>query len=380
MITTQDIVEIPEQQQWSQQLSALASKPLECCPHFPQIARRFDAWWAGELVDRPILIAALNGCPSRPITRRLELLDQPEKWLEAKLEDLQQTRWYGDAVPNMRVDLGAGALGALLDCPIEFGADTTWTHAVIHEEDWSDAPDWTLKKQGHWWPQMQRLLGMAAAAAEGRFLVSSPTLGGSADVLTNLRGATEICMDVLEQPDRVREAIQSLYPAWHESFRELYRQVLDRGVGLVHWHLLWSNKPYVITECDLGFSIGPNEYRDICLPDIARVAGTTGRSIFHLDGPGSTRQLDALLEVPDIRAIQYTPGAGAPSALAWVEMFQKIQQKGRSALIFAPAAEVLELYRVLKPEGLAILVEGPCTQEQMEEIERGMRQQFGQHL
>jgi len=47
--------------------------------------------------------------------------------------------------------------------------------------------------------------------------------------------------------------------------------------------------------------------------------------------------------VPEITAIQFTPGAGTPSALAWVDMFKRIQSRGRSVLAICPPEEVIAL-------------------------------------
>lgn len=141
--------------------------------------------------------------------------------------------------------------------------------------------------------------------------------------------------------------------------------------------MLWSDVPYVVTECDLGYSISQADYARICLPDIARTAASVGRSVFHLDGPGATRHVDALLEIPEIRAIQYTPGAGSPSAMAWVEMFRRIQGKGRSVLIFSPVEEVIPLLDALPPEGLAILVDGPASVEQLTIVQGEIFKRFG---
>ncbi len=353
--------------QWKTTLQALSRQPLDLCPDFPRLAQRYEAWWQQECLDRPLLIGLANKNPSRPITRRLDLLEQPEQWLGVKLEDLSQQARTPDTLPNIRVDFGAAALGALLGAKTDFASDTTWTHSFIND-DWSNGPEWVINPDNRWWKVMLRLLDEAAQRAKGRFLVCTPNLGGASDVLTNLRGATETCTDVLEQPQRLIEAMIRLQPAWLQAFCELYRRVLGHGAGLVHWHLLWSEIPYVISECDLSYSLGPEDYARICLPDIERQAQTTGRSIYHLDGPGSTRHIDRLLEIPQIKAVQYTPGAGAPSAVAWLEMFQKIQREGRSVLIYAPIGEVMELASSLKPEGLAIAIEGPAMPEQLQAV------------
>jgi hypothetical protein len=363
-------------QTWTAELGAIARSSLTLCPEFPLIARRFEAWWRQEVVDRPLWLGAANKNPARPITRRIDLIHDPERWLEAKLEDLAHRQFFGDAIPNIRVDFGAACLGSLLGVPVEFSSDTTWTHACIKNEDWSDAPVFQL--QGRWWKQMQLLLDVAASEAKGRFAVCTPSLGGLGDVLTNLRGATEICMDVLEQPARILSVMDQLFPLWKQGFAEIYQRIVGAGAALIHWHLLWSDLPYVVTECDLGFSISQSDFEKVCLPDISRTAAAVGRSVFHLDGAGSTRHVDALLEVPEIRAIQYTPGAASPSAMPWLEMFRKVQSKGRSLLVFAPLNEVISLFDELSPEGLAVLVEGPATLAELQAVDAEIKRRFGE--
>ena len=104
------------------------------------------------------------------------------------------------------------------------------------------------------------------------------------------------------------------------------------------------------------------------MPDIARLAATAGRSIFHLDGQGATRHIDALLEVKEIQVIQYVPGAGTPSALKWVEMFRKIQKAGRSLQIICPPEQVLPLCDELRPEGLAFWMETALPPDKLDRL------------
>ena len=99
--------------------------------------------------------------------------------------------------------------------------------------------------------------------------------------------------------------------------------------------------------------------------------------MFHLDGPGAARHIDALLEIPGLDAIQFTPGAGTPSALAWVDMFRKIQSKGRSLLAIVPAEEALELSEALSPQGLALLVEGRLEPAQWDALFEEFRRRHG---
>ncbi|UCC63847.1 MAG: hypothetical protein JSV36_01965, partial [Anaerolineae bacterium] len=325
---------------WAETLQQIAAEPLAFCEDFPAIAQRFEAWWAHDAFDRPVFMAAANTDPSRPITRRLELIQQPDAWFEAKFADMSQLHRVGDALPWIRADFGPVLLGGLLGGKLEFGADTTWTHAFIND-DWSNAPDWTIHDDNPWWARLKELLQLVAEDTAGRYLVCTPDLGGSGDVLLNLRGSAPLCLDTVGQPDRVQSAVEAIYPAWHRAFTELYRCTVEVGAGLVHWLGLWSNRPYVIPACDFNALIGPHTFENLFLPDIARQAATVDRAVFHLDGPDAARHIDALLSVPEIQAVQFTPGAGTPSALAWVDMFRKIQRGSRSVLVICPPQEVL---------------------------------------
>ena len=361
------ITPISELDAWGRSLAQAAAEPLEYCKHFPTVARRLEAWWAHECIDRPVFIAKANTNPDRPITRRLDLMDDPDAWFAAKFQDMRAQRYIGDALPSIRVDFGPVLLGGMLGGRIEFGSDTTWTHAFI-DDDWSNAPDWELRDDNPWWCKLRELLHRVAADAAGRYLVCTPDLGGSADVLLNLRGSTELCMDVIDKPHVVREAIDAIYPAWNRAFTELYRVTMEHGAALIHWLELWSDRPYMIPACDFNYMIGPDAFDALCLPDITRQAATVGRGVFHLDGPGAANHINSLLEVPDIAAIQITPGEGAPSPLPWIELIRKTQQRGRSVLILSPAKDVLEVCRALRPEGLAFLVLGAGAEEAFEQM------------
>lgn len=356
------VLPMPAIQRWGAVLADVAACPLALCPQFPQVARRHEAWWRHGVLDRPLFMAEVNPDPDRPVRRRLELLSRPDEWLRAKQQDLMQVVRIGDALPSVRVDFGAVMLGGLVGGRTEFQSDTTWTHAFI-DDDWSNAPSFTLDESRPWWRLLLTLTRMVSEDARGRYLLRTPDLGGSCDVLLNLRGSTELCVDALERPERLVQALDALYPTWHRAFTSLYDTATAGGAGIIHWLGLWSERPYVVPACDFNYLIGPEAFQRIALPDIVRQAATAGRAVFHLDGPGAARHVESLLDAPEIDAIQFVPGEGTPSTLPWVGMFRRIQSRGRSLLITTPIGEVAELMRRLRPEGLALQVNGACSVE-----------------
>ena len=324
------------------------------CPTFPRIAQRHEAWWSQQSIGRPIFFGSVNSNAYRQVDRGLDLLDDAGAWLDAKLADMRTEHRVGDALPTVRVDLGPAALGPLMGARAESGANTVWTHATM-DDQWSNCPDWLLHDDNLWWRRLQVLTERAAEHAAGQYLVCAPDIGGASDTLLNMRGPESICIDTLEQPQRIVDAMDAIFPTWWRAFTFLYERTLARNAGLVQWLGLWSSRPYVIPTCDLNFLLGPAEFESLCLPDIARIAQAAGRAVFHLDGPQAAGHIDALLTLPQLQAIQFTPGESTPSALAWVDMFRKIQEAGKSVLVVCPPDELIELCRQLPEPGLAIL-------------------------
>ncbi len=366
---------IPELDQYATLLQSIATQPLEYCPDFPAICQRFDAWWNQSCLDRPVFICAANSNPSRTITKRLELLESPEEWFEAKLADLRQMHRVGDALPMVRPDFGPVVLSGAFGGKVEFLADTTWTHAFI-KDDWSNAPDWSLHPDNPWWAKIVRFSKLVASQGKGRYVFQTPNMGSSADILLNLRGSTELCLDVVDQPGQILAAVDAIYPAWREATHQLFDLALSEGVGVTHHTMTWSGLPHTPLECDFNYMIGQKDFERIFLSDIARQSATLNRCVFHLDGPGAVKHLDALLSVPSIQAIQYVPGEGTPSALPWVNVYRKIQAAGKSVQIVCPADEVLQLSQELKPEGVCYLASTSLPPDQLDQLFREFQRQF----
>ena len=224
----------PQLNQWRQVQRSYAAQPLEFCPDFPRIAARHEAWWRCELEGPPLFLATSSRDHSVPGGRRLDLLTQPEKWMAARLAQLKQTHLVGDALPTIRVDYGPVCLGMLMGAPVEFVSDSTWTHSFIRE-DWSNAPDWKIHADNPWWQLLPRLLRLNAENARGRYIAMTPSLGGTADVLLNTRGADQLCMDLVDQPEKIETAVEKIYGTWREAYQILWGILMGTGVGTINW-------------------------------------------------------------------------------------------------------------------------------------------------
>ena len=356
-----------KRQQWARQLTEIGQQPLALCPNLPRIAQRFEAWWAHDCLDRPVFIASTNRNPARPITKRLELLDDPSQWLAEKVGDMQQIHRVGEAMPFVRVDIGPVFMTALAGATPKFVSDTTWYNPVINN-DWSNAPDWIFNDDNPWQAVLRELLTLTADDARGKYLVCSPNLGGTDEVLLNLRGSARLCMDVIDQPEKIKAAVEAIHPEWARMSALLYDTVLGQGAGLIHWQQLWSNRPYTQPSSDFNALLSPRHFKELFIPDIEARARAVGMASFHLDGPDAARHIDVLLDCDALDVIQFTPGDGAAPARTYTEMFRKVQARGKSLLIAAGKDDVMPLCEELSPKGLAFLVGDAFTVEELDAL------------
>jgi hypothetical protein len=100
--------------------------------------------------------------------------------------------------------------------------------------------------------------------------------------------------------------------------------------------------------------VSPDAFRWLIDPEQRAAAAFFGGAVYHLDSPGAVAHLDALLEIPQLKAIQWVPGAGQPTAGGWIPLLQRIQAAGKALQIYAKTAEVPIYKQHLRPEGLML--------------------------
>ena len=83
--------------------------------------------------------------------------------------------------------------------------------------------------------------------------------------------------------------------------------------------------------CDFSAMMSPDQFREIVVPSIRRLVPRFEHVFYHLDGKDCIKHIPAILEIEQIRVIQWTPGAGQAGALdeSWYPLFDRIRSAGR---------------------------------------------------
>lgn len=337
-----------------------------CRPDWARCQERYEAFWASEVLDRPLIqiTAPLPGVPARPLkhispadeTGLRHWFTDPELVLPRLTWQAKNTYYAGDAFPlALPVSGGLVAiLAAYLGCPYRMvpGTDSAWADPII--EEWDSRPSFTFSSDNEWWQISRRLLEAATETSNGEYLIGVPDLQGDGQVVALLRGTERLALDMIEHPEEVKVALAEVNAAWLSYWRECNR-IIGSGIqGYVDWLGVWSRAPAVTLECDFSCMISPQMFNEVFLPGIAQQAQWVPRTIYHLDGPGAVRHLEALLSLAELSGIQWVPGAGAAAMSEWVPLLQRIQAAGKLLVIACEAGEVAGLLSQLRPEGLLL--------------------------
>ena len=349
-----------------------------------QTQQRFEAWWQQEIVDR-VMIQAYAPKTQRNSQQHFSdswwcSFKTVKKWVDSgfdmdlllfEMERRIASMYFGgDAVPRFFVNLGPGSIAAYLGCQANFTADTVWFGPPLIR-DWCDLENLWFDQENELWQVTKQLTEFASTRAEGKFLVTLFDLTGPIDLIPWLRGTGEFCIDLIEQPTRIRELRDLLTEIWIDCFDECFNIITKRQSGSLGALPAWSPGKTYFISCDISSLFSPAMYEEFVVPEIQILARHLDDPLYHLDGPDAVRHLDLILEVPEIKAIQFSPGVGSPGVLHWIPMFRKIQNKGKSVFVHAGnAREVEQLIAELSPKGLLIQTSSGSEEEARALVEK----------
>ncbi len=323
-----------------------------------QVQQRYLAWWQCEVIDRACIQVT---APRADVTPRP--IPDPgsveARWtniayvVESQGERLRCTYYGGEAFPLFNPNLGPDIFAGFLGAPIHFAPDTSWADPVI--ADWETRPAFALDPGNHWWRLQTDLLAAAVQAGHGRWLTGIPDTHAGGDALAALRGRQALCLDLIDHPAAVQAAMAELAamvdPVYTAFYALLDWQAQGSSSG---WLPTWSTGRCNVIQCDLLALISPAMFERFFLEELIVQARWLDQVIYHLDGPQCIRHLDLLLAIPEIRAIQWVPGAGQPPMSHWIPLLRRIQAAGRALHLTVTPDEVETLFTELAPNGLML--------------------------
>lgn len=336
---------------------------MRYCANWEAISRRYEAYWARENHDQPILNIVAPNQKEAPLPSHGG--DHRARWMDTQY-NIEQANWHmrntfyaGDAYPAYNPDLGPDFFAACYGAPIEFGESTSWAIHTIDDAQ-ADAQEFPeFDTQNQYYKKMLEMTRAAAQDGRDKYIVGITDIHPGVDALVSMRGPAKLCMDVYDRPEFIKRGAQHFVPGYKRLVDELYDITTQYQRGSANWMGIWHPGKWYVTSCDFICMIAPDMFEPFITDVLLQELDFLDASIFHLDGPDALRHLDTLLAIPSLKGIQWVYGAGQPTAWHWLEVLRKIQRAGKCIQVNATAQELPVLLENLEPQGVMYNIYAP---------------------
>ena len=261
--------------------------------------------------------------------------DLNQKWFDPQWR-ADYLDWYvshsslmADMLPVANTQLGPGSLAAILGGVFEGGEDTIWIHPDPNYTDDivfnPNHPNYLLHKE---------LLKACKQKAQGHYYVGMPDLMEGLDVLAAIKGTDKVLLDTVMQPEVLEHQMQQINDIYFKVFDELYDIIREGDEMAFCYFSSWAPGKMSKLQSDISTMISVDDYRRFVQPFIREQCQKIDYTLYHLDGVGAMHHLDALLEIKELNAIQWTPGVGEPQGGSpkWYDLYKKILAGGKSIM------------------------------------------------
>lgn len=321
-------------------------------PDFEQAQKYCDAFWVHELIDRPCtMVFAQKTKEFVPMSRLQAVDDDFGVSFLAAGKYLEGTAFLGEAMPGFRPGFGPDQMAAFLGMPLKINPesrDTSWTEKIV--ENWKDFMPLRLDENNATWQRMKEFHRAGESFCKDKCQLLNIDLHSNIDCLEAMRGAEKLLFDLIDQPQIVDELVKQVRPVYKQIYDELWQYGDKAAIGSNSGMQLYSRGKTDYIQADFICLLSPDMFRRFVLPAIKEEAEFLDDAIFHLDGPGALKHLDALLTIEEIKVIQWLPGAGCKPNYDWPEVIDKIQNAGKAAVLYGTCEEIKSFHGRYRPE------------------------------
>jgi hypothetical protein len=277
------------------------------------------------------------------------------EWRAANLHyQLSKNSFKADILPVANTHLGPGSLAAILGAELEGGEDTIW---IKHSDNFND--EIILNESNPWWKLHLDLVKACRKLSQGRYYVGCPDLIEGLDTMASLKGTESVLMDMMLQPEVLEQQLQQINDIYFKVFNRIYDIIREGDEMAFCYFSIWGPGKVSKLQSDISVMISEDDYRRFVQPYIREQAQKIEYTLYHLDGVDAIRHLDAILEIEELNAVQWTPGVGQPQGgnPKWFDLYRKILAKGKSIMpCWVEVNELKPLLDAVGAEGLNILM------------------------
>ena len=347
---------------------------LEGMPGFEMAMKRVYAWYEKEIIDRPpvrfvahnaFVEAAIADYPSDKVK---------DRWFDAEfqvdtyVQSIEGQRFNAETFPIFWPNLGPEVYAAFYGAELGYGEVTSWSKPFVH--NWDDIGKLRLDMHNDYFTKLEELTCCALERCHGKFMVGYTDLHPGVDCAAAWRDPQNLCIDMIENPNRVKNLIEIAIKDFQQIFDHFDAMLKAEKQLSSSWMGIPSFGKMHIPSCDFSSLISPAFFDEFCLPVLRREVKPITHNIFHVDGKGVARHLDKILSVPEVHAIQWVQGVGDDlPILQWIPLIKQIQAV-KPVIVDLQKDELEPFIKQMEPEGLFLWIATENEEEELAIIKR----------
>jgi len=343
-------------------------------PDFEMAMKRVYAWYEGQIIDRPPVRFVAHNAFVEQANQAYPSDKLRDRWFDAEfqvdtfLESIEGQTFHGETFPIFWPNLGPEVYAAFYGAELEYGEVTAWSKPFVLE--WTDMARLKLDMGNGYFKKVEELTRCALEKCPGKFMVGYTDLHPGVDCAAAWRDPQRLCVDLYDHPAQVKQLIELAIADFELVYNHFDALLKAAGQLSAGWLGIPSFGKMHIPSCDFSAMISEDFFNEFCLPVLQREVKMMTHNVFHVDGKGVARHLEAILSVPEVHAIQWVQGVGDDySILQWVPLIKKIQAK--KPVIVDLRKQELELFiEQMEPAGLFLWIATESEAEQLAIIKR----------
>ncbi len=339
---------------------------LETKPDFKQAMERIYAWYEQELIDRPpIRFTSHNAEFNIPRNLRDKRWDElKSRWFDVDYQldyfvhSIEGQTFQAETFPIFWPNLGPEVYSAFYGSELIYQEVTAYSVPLV--KDWTELETLKLDMQNEYFKTIEKLTSAALERCQNQFMVGYTDLHPGIDCVAAWRDPQQLCLDVLLEQEKVLEALEIAGADFQFVFDHFDRLLKEQGQLSVTWMGIPSFGKMHIPSCDMAAMLSEEHFDEFILPVLQEEVKPMDHNIFHADGKGVGKNIDRILEIKEINAVQWVQGESADRPiLQWVPLIKKCQERGKSVVVDLHLDELEEFIARMDPRGLYLCIAAP---------------------
>jgi len=335
---------------------------LETKPDFEKAMERIYAWYENEIIDRvPIRFSSHNEQNEHIIADKKHHTSYEERWFDAEyqidlfLSELKNKKFLAETMPVYFPNLGPEVYSAFYGGDMTYMEVTSYYSPIIKE--WDEIEGLKLNRKSKFWLKLEELTELAIEKCRGLSLVGYTDFHPGLDCAAAWRDPEQFCIDLLLNPEESKLLLKYAEKDFHDIFDHWDHKLKSHNQLSVTWIGLPSFGKFHIAGADFASMISPEMFEEFGLPILQKEVIGMDHVVFHLDGKGVAKNIDKILTVPEIRAIQWVQGVGDDEPIMqWIPFIKKLQDAGKGIMVDLKPYELEPFMKEVNPKGIFLCI------------------------